>query len=126
MSNKHLLEGSVTKSLLKIALPVIIANILQSVYQLIDTFWVGRLGAKAVASVSLSFPIMFFLTSFAMGITMAGSILIAQYNGKGNKEKVSLATGQTSSIAFNSSSTTVLKALNLSSTVTIKKPIIIA
>ncbi len=96
----HLLEGSVMKSIIMISVPVILANTLQTVYQLIDTFWVGRLGASAVAAVSLSMPILFFLISLAMGITMAGSILIAQYNGKGNNDRVNLATGQTFSFVF--------------------------
>lgn len=100
MKNKknYILEGSIIKALLVISLPIIFANVLQTVYQLIDTFWVGRLGTEAVAAVSLSFPILFFLSSIAMGLTMAGSILVAQYNGKGNKEYVSLATGQTISL----------------------------
>ena len=96
--NNYILEGSIIKALLMISLPIIFANVLQTVYQLIDTFWVGRLGTEAVAAVSLSFPILFFLSSIAMGLTMAGSILVAQYNGKGNKEYVSLATGQTLSL----------------------------
>lgn len=96
----HLLEGDVFKSILIISIPIIFANILQTVYQLIDTFWVGRLGAEAVAAISLSFPILFFLTSLSMGFTMAGSILVAQYNGKGDKRRVSLATGQTFSIVI--------------------------
>ncbi|MFH2028000.1 MAG: MATE family efflux transporter [Nanoarchaeota archaeon] len=91
----HLLEGSISKSIIMIALPVIFANILQTVYQLIDTFWVGRLGAESVAAVSLSFPIIFFLISLAMGLVMAASILVAQYNGKNDKENVSLVTTQT-------------------------------
>jgi putative MATE family efflux protein len=95
MNREKLLNGPIVKSFLMIALPVIFANILQTVYQLIDTFWVGRLGTKAVAAVSLSFPILFFLISFALGLTIAGSILIAQYNGKGEDQKVALITGQT-------------------------------
>jgi putative MATE family efflux protein len=91
----HLLEGPVTKSIFKIATPIILANILMTAYQLIDTFWVGRLGVNAVAAVSLSFPIIFFLNSLAMGFTIAGSILIAQYNGKGEKRNVDLIVGQT-------------------------------
>jgi putative MATE family efflux protein len=92
---KNLLEGSIKKSILLIAIPIIFSNILQTVYQLIDTFWVGRLGTEAVAAVSLSFPIIFLLQSLAMGFAMAGSILVSQYNGKGDKDKVSLVTGQT-------------------------------
>jgi len=95
---KNMLEGKVFKSILMIAIPVIFANLLQTVYQLIDTFWVGRLGTEAVAAVSLSFPILFFLTSIAMGLAIAGSILIAQYNGKGDKRNVNLTTGQTFSL----------------------------
>ncbi len=94
----HLLEGSVLKSILKISVPVIFANILQTIYQLIDTFWVGRLGADAVAAVSLSFPLLFFLISFAMGLAISGSILIAQYNGRGDRENVNLIAGQTFSL----------------------------
>ncbi|MBN2142928.1 MATE family efflux transporter [Candidatus Woesearchaeota archaeon] len=96
--NHHLLEGSVLKSIIKISVPVIFANILQTIYQLIDTFWVGRLGEAAVAAVSLSFPILFFIISFATGFTTAGSILVAQYNGKGDKKDVSLSAGQTLSL----------------------------
>jgi len=97
-NKKHILEGPILRSILIISVPVIIANLLQTVYQLIDTFWVGRLGTKAVASVSLSIPILFFLTSLAMGFSMAGSILIAQYNGKGEKENVCFTAGQTLSL----------------------------
>ena len=100
MKKNHLLEGSVLKSLVMISVPIILGNVLQTVYQLIDTFWVGRLGESAVAAVSLGFPILFFLLSFAIGFAMAGSILIAQYNGKKDQEKVSLVMGQTCSIVF--------------------------
>jgi MATE family, multidrug efflux pump len=97
---KELLSGSILKSILAISIPIIIANALQTVYQLIDTFWVGRLGIGAMAAVSLSFPILFFLASLATGLTVAGTILIAQYNGKGNTRKVSLAVGQSFSLVI--------------------------
>jgi Na+-driven multidrug efflux pump len=44
-----------------LAIPIIFASLLQTVYNLTDTFWVGRLGADSVAAVSISFPIIFFL-----------------------------------------------------------------
>jgi len=94
MHREKLLNGSITKSLLLIAVPIIFANILQTLYQFIDTFWVGRLGTNAVAAVSLSFPILFFMISLAMGLVMATSILIAQYNGRGDNNKVSSTLGQ--------------------------------
>ena len=98
MNREKLLNGSITKSLLMVAVPIIFANILHTVYQLIDTFWVGRLGVEAVAAVSLSFPILFFLMSLAMGLLTASSILVAQYNGKGDHDKVSSTVGQSLSL----------------------------
>ncbi len=92
---RHLLEGPIVRSIFAIAIPIILVNSLQTVYQLIDTFWVGRIGMEAVAAVSLSLPIIFFLQSIAMGLTMAGSILVAQFNGRGDRRGVALATGQT-------------------------------
>ena len=45
-------------------------------YQIIDAFWVGRLGGAAVAAVSVSFPVMFLMIALGMGLAMAGSTLI--------------------------------------------------
>ena len=90
-----LLEGPILKSLLTLAIPIVLANVLQSAYQLIDAFWVGRLGGAAVAAVSISFPVMFLMIALGMGLAMAGSTLTAQYRGAGNDEMVSHVAGQT-------------------------------
>ena len=90
-----LLEGPILKSLLTLAVPVVLANILQSAYALIDAFWVGRLGGAAVAAVSLSFPVMFLMIALGMGLAMAGSTLTAQYRGAGNDSMVSHVAAQT-------------------------------
>ena len=56
-----LLEGPIVSSLLRLAVPIVLANVLASAYQLTDAFWVGRLGGSAVAAVSVSFPVIFVL-----------------------------------------------------------------
>jgi putative MATE family efflux protein len=94
-NHNALLEGPILKSLLTLAIPVVFANILQSAYQLIDAFWVGRLGGAAVAAVSISFPVMFLMIALGMGLAMAGSTLTAQYRGAGNDSMVSHVAGQT-------------------------------
>ena len=48
LKNK-LLEGPILRSLLTLAIPIVAANVLQSAYQIIDAFWVGRLGGTAIA-----------------------------------------------------------------------------
>jgi len=88
-------ENSILKSLLKLAIPIVLANMLYSAYQITDTFWVGRIGPEAVAAVSLSFPIIFFIISFGGGMAVAGGILIAQHKGKKDYEKLNFIAGQT-------------------------------
>lgn len=78
-----LLEGSILRSLLKIAIPVILSNLLQSGYITVDAFWVGRLGDKAVAAISVSQPIFFLAFAMGIGLSVAGSTLVAQCIGAG-------------------------------------------
>jgi putative MATE family efflux protein len=87
-------EESLVRSLATLAIPIICINLLQITYQLTDAFWVGRLGANAVASVSVSFPITFLLVSIVSGFSVAGSALVAQYVGARNWKKVNHVTAQ--------------------------------
>jgi len=91
----QLTEGPILKSLIALSVPIIFANILQAAYQLTDTFWVGRLGAEAIAAVSISFPIIFLIISLGGGLAMAGTILVAQYKGKNNQNAVNHIASQT-------------------------------
>jgi len=76
------------------------ANILQSAYQLIDTFWLGRLGAHAVAAVSLSFPVFFLILSVGAGITIATTVMVSQSRGSGNQFQVNYSSSQSILIIF--------------------------
>lgn len=90
----NLIRGSIVRALLTLAVPIVFANLLQTAYQLIDTFWVGRLGASAVAAVSLSFPVIFFLISLGIGLAVAGTILVSQYQGAGDTDAVNQVSAQ--------------------------------
>ena len=93
---QHLfLHGSISKALLKLGIPIILINILQSAYQLTDAFWVGRLGAEQVAAVSVSMPVTFLVIAIGSGLAMAGAILSAQYMGAGQQDKVNHVAAQT-------------------------------
>lgn len=95
-SNKKVYtEGSILKALIHLSIPLIMTNILQTAYNLTDTFWVGRLGKEAVAAVSLSFPIIFIIISLGMGLAISGSILVAQQKGANNHEQINHIATQT-------------------------------
>ncbi|CAM4017858.1 MATE family efflux transporter [Gillisia limnaea] len=93
-------EGRIFNSLLSLALPIIFANILQTTYQLIDTFWLGRLGANAVAAVSLSFPVLFLVLSLGTGLTLAGTVMVSNYKGADNQKMVDFSSSQSVFLIF--------------------------
>lgn len=93
--SNRLLEGPILRSLLSLAVPIAFANVLQAAYQLIDAFWVGRLGGSAVAAVSVSTPIMFLTIALGAGMAIAGSTLVAQYYGARNQHMVDHVAAQT-------------------------------
>ena len=92
---KDLTKGSIVKSLIALAVPIVLTNLLHTAYQLIDTFWVGRLGAEAVAAVSLSFPVIFLMITLGGGFSIAGTILVAQYKGRKDDKNVDHVAAQT-------------------------------
>ncbi|RYZ20956.1 MAG: MATE family efflux transporter [Chitinophagaceae bacterium] len=92
---KALLEGPILQSLLRLAVPIVLANLLQAGYQMVDAFWVGRLGGAAVAAVSISTPVTFLTLGLGTGFAIAGSVLIAQYYGAGEHRMVNHIAAQT-------------------------------
>jgi len=99
-TKNKLTEGPIIKAILVLAFPVVLANVLHTAYHLIDLFWVGRLGSGAIAAVSLSFPIIFLILSLGMGLATAGTILVAQYKGKKQRESVNYVAAQTMFVMF--------------------------
>lgn len=100
MESNNFTQGSILKSLTSLAAPIILANILQTTYQLIDTFWLGRLGADAVAAVSVSFPILFLVLSLGGGLTIAGTVLVSHHYGARDRQGVNHSSSQTVFILF--------------------------
>src|ERR1035441_1493347 len=94
-NQKVFLEGPLGIALTRLAIPIILGNILQTGYQLTDAFWVGRLGASAVAAVSVSFPLTFLVIALGSGLAIAGATLAAQYMGAGRQDMVDHVTAQT-------------------------------
>ncbi|HOX91529.1 MAG TPA: MATE family efflux transporter, partial [Spirochaetales bacterium] len=89
---KDLTQGNETKVIINFAIPMLIGNVFQQFYSMVDSIVVGKfVGDQALAAVGTSFPIIFLMISLIMGLTIGTSILVAQYFGAGNREKVRLA-----------------------------------
>jgi putative MATE family efflux protein len=94
-----LTSGGIGKPLFYLALPIVITNLLQTAYNLADTFWLGQYSTEALAAISFGFPLVFLLISFGFGISIAGSVLVAQYVGAGEEEEAEYAASQTMTFA---------------------------
>ncbi|MBN2096425.1 MATE family efflux transporter [Candidatus Peregrinibacteria bacterium] len=73
------------KSLFILASPVIVGMIVQTLYNLVDTAYVGRLGAESIAALTFSFPIFFILIAINAGMAAGMGSRISRYLGENNK-----------------------------------------
>lgn len=93
-----ILHGNIIKTTFLLAWPVMVGNILSTVYNVADTFWLGKIGSEAVAIPSISWPILFLFLSLSMGLATAGVSLVSQHTGRGSYEKANKAAGQVFSL----------------------------
>ncbi|MCY6369097.1 MATE family efflux transporter [Clostridium ganghwense] len=98
MNYKHkremILYGDMKKVLLTLAFPIMFNNLVQTLYNLADTYWVSKLGAVEVAATGFVWPVLFLMISFGMGVTIAGTSLISQYIGSNQKKEANLIASQ--------------------------------
>src|SRR6202790_2132789 len=79
---RSLTEGSISRGLFRFALPILFANVLQSLNGSVNSIWVGRfLGEAALTATSTANTVMFLLIGASFGITMAATILVGQSTG---------------------------------------------
>ena len=81
-------EGSITKALFIIALPIIISNILQSVLEVVDMYFIGHLGDDAIAGGTMSLSIIMVLTTVMFGVVTATAAFISRAYGSKQYERI--------------------------------------
>lgn len=79
--NIDLTSGSLIHAILGLAIPVVVNSFLQTMYNLTDTYWLGRLGTEELAAINLVTPVQNVVQNFGSGLTVAGAVLISQYIG---------------------------------------------
>lgn len=88
---QDLTRGNETKLLLSFSIPMLFGNLFQQLYNMVDSIVVGNwVGKEALAAVGASFPVIFLLLSLFMGLSMGANILISQFHGARDTERVRL------------------------------------
>lgn len=89
-----ILEENMPKVILTLALPIMLNNLSQTLYNLADTFWVSKLGEIEFAATSFVWPVLFLIISLGMGMNIAGTALISQHIGANESKEANKIAGQ--------------------------------
>ena len=89
---RDLTQGKIGKSILLFSVSMILGNLLQQFYNIVDTYIVGKyIGSNALAAVGSSYTLMTFLTSIIIRLCMGSGILFSMYLGAKKYEKMKIS-----------------------------------
>ena len=94
-------SGSILRKLAAFSIPLLLGNIMQQLYNTVDSIVVGRfVGDEAIAAVGASFPIMFLMSILFMGLATGTGIMVSQYFGAKDRAALSKTIGTTLTLMF--------------------------
>ena len=87
-------SGSLTRAMILLAIPMMLELLMESTFTLVDTYFVGKLGAAAVAITGLSGALIVVVFAIAIGLSMGATAMVSRRIGEGDPEGAGLAAGQ--------------------------------
>src|SRR3989440_6795425 len=90
-SHQDYTTGSLTRAILLLAVPMVLEMVLESLFAVVDVFWVGRLGANAVATVGLTESMLSLVFAVAMGLSLSTTAMVARRIGEKDPEGAAVA-----------------------------------
>ena len=99
-AREEILHGPIERTLLRLAGPLIVSNMVQVLYNLIDTFWLGKLGREELSAPGASWPFIATLMSLGMGFAIAGFAFVTQYIGAKDFKRANRSAGALYSLSL--------------------------
>ncbi len=90
-SHQDFTTGSLNRAILLLAIPMVLEMVLESLFAVVDVFWVGRLGANAVATVGLTESMLTLVFAVAMGLSLSTTAMVARRIGEKDPEGAAVA-----------------------------------
>ena len=84
----NLLKDNIPKLVRNLAVPAMVGTLFQTLYNIVDTFYAGKISPEALSALGKSFPIYFIIIAASIGVTVAGTSLIGNSIGEKNEKKV--------------------------------------
>tara|TARA_B100001250_G_scaffold112081_1_gene94708 strand:- start:349 stop:1704 length:1356 start_codon:yes stop_codon:yes gene_type:complete len=82
-----LLKDNIPKLVRKLAVPAMVGTLFQTLFNVVDTFFAGKISPEALSALTKSFPIYFIIIATSIGVTVAGTSLIGNSIGEKNDKK---------------------------------------
>jgi putative MATE family efflux protein len=90
-SHQDYTAGSLNRAILLLAVPMVLEMVLESLFAVVDIFWVGRLGANATATVGLTESMLSLIFAVAMGLSLSTTAMVARRIGEKDPEGAAVA-----------------------------------
>ena len=84
----NLAKDPIPNLIKRIAIPASIGTFFQTMFNIVDVYFAGRISAEALSALAKSFPIYFIIIAACVGVTVGGTSLIANSIGESNKDKI--------------------------------------
>ncbi|MFK5921423.1 MAG: MATE family efflux transporter [Verrucomicrobiota bacterium] len=98
MASSSLTTGPLPQHIRNIALPMSIGFLFNTMYNVVDSYFAGKISTSALAAMALCFPVFFIILAASQGLARGASVLIANAIGSGDSEKESALSGQVLSL----------------------------